>query len=585
MSEASRKIYNSKKWKELRRRVLEEEAHICRWCGGHATQVDHLVELDRAPELAYERDNLAAACQPCNSRRGSTYQSKRKARDAQNSDRVFGARPQTTPPPYLGVSSTDDGDADTSAGIEDDRVEVVHTQPRLATPMLGSETYGPFVAAWAEKNMPEPLMDWQRIALDGQLEHVDGIFRRSESLVSVARQNGKSYALQALIGWWCTGMPFIAGRPQKIVSTAHKLDLAFNMFRELAPILEAKYDAKVNWSYGRNFVEMRDGTRWQVMAATPQNAHGATADLVVIDEVWNVAPEVVFDAYRPTMTARPNPLMSMWSTAGDESSAVMLQLREQAIRHLDDGTPSGLYFAEWSPPPGSNLDDPTTWAWSNPALGNTITIDRLRRMAETPNRQAFLRAHCNVWVSAASSWLPAGHWEKCETDTPMPPGGILAVDSDVTDLRYVGVRVAPDDTGQLHVNTEFVVDSAQKMWDQINTIMAADTTITLALTPGFYQLVPPELVDRCRDFGQRELTMFTAIVRNMILERRLVHHGQLSLAEQVNRAVAGRSSGTITLSSQKSPGPIEQCRCMVAAAGLAAAPVSKIQKPMLGIAR
>jgi hypothetical protein len=64
-----------------------------------------------------------------------------------------------------------------------------------------------------------------------------------------------------------------------------------------------------------------------------------------------------------------------------------------------------------------------------------------------------------------------------------------------------------------------------------------------------------------------------------------VHHGQLALAEQVNRAVAGRSSGTITLSSQKSPGPIEQTRCMVAAAGLAAAPQQKIRKPMLGIAK
>jgi len=81
------------------------------------------------------------------------------------------------------------------------------------------------------------------------------------------------------------------------------------------------------------------------------------------------------------------------------------------------------------------------------------------------------------------------------------------------------------------------------------------------------------------------MTTFTAIVRNMILERRIVHHGQLALAEQVNRAVAGRSSGTITLSSQKSPGPIEQTRCMVAAAGFAAQPQAKIRKPMLGVAK
>jgi len=469
--------------------------------------------------------------------------------------------------------------------IETEPAETGRITPRLVTPTLGDESYGPAVAAWAARNLPGELMEWQRLALDGQLEHdAAGMLRRNESLVSVARQNGKSYGMMALIGWWVTEMPGIAGRPQKVISTAHKLDRAFGLFKELAPILEARYSAKVNWSYGRNFVELPDGTTWHVMAATPQNAHGATADAVLIDEVWSVSPDVVFDAYRPTMTARPNPLMSMWSTAGDESSVVMQQLREQAIQAIDAGEPSSLYLAEWSPPPGANLDDPNTWAWANPAMGTTITRDRLKRMAETPNRQAFLRAHCNVWVSASASWLPAGHWDKCHTSDDMPAGGWLAVDSDITDLRYVGVRVAPHPDGRLHVRTEFVADNAAAMWDNIDSIME-DTQVQLALTPGFYALCPPELQRRAKDFGQREMTTFTAIVRNMILEGRLVHSGQLSLSEQVNRAVAGRSSGTITLSSQKSPGPIEQTRCMVAAAGFAAAPTAKIRKPVIAVAR
>ena len=475
-------------------------------------------------------------------------------------------------------------DSDSISKTDTDSADVGRIEPRLVTPSLGDETFGGDVADWAARNLPGELMEWQRLALNGQLEHDGtGQLLRNESLVSVARQNGKSYGMMALIGWWCTEMPRIAGRPQSVISTAHKLDRAFGLFKELAPILEAKHGAKVNWSYGRNFCEFPDGTIWKVMAATPQNAHGATADAVLIDEVWSVGPDVVFDAYRPTMTARPNPLMSMWSTAGDDGSAVMMQLREQAIQAIDGDTTSSLYFAEWSPPPGSNLENPNTWRWSNPALGNTINLERLRRMSETPNRQAFYRAHCHIWVSAAQSWLPAGHWDKCVTDDPMPDGGWLAVDSDVTDLRYCGVRVAPDDTGKLHVRTEFVVDNALAMWDAIETVMQ-DEQVTLLLTPGLFALKPPELERRTKDFGQREMTTFTAVVRNMILERRLVHHGQLALAEQVNRTVAGRSSGTITLSSQKSPGPIEQCRCMVAAAGFAAAPQAKIRRPMIGVA-
>ena len=81
------------------------------------------------------------------------------------------------------------------------------------------------------------------------------------------------------------------------------------------------------------------------------------------------------------------------------------------------------------------------------------------------------------------------------------------------------------------------------------------------------------------------MNLYTSIVRNMILERRLVHSGQMSLAEQVNRAVAGRTGATITLSSQKSPGPIEMARCMVAAAGFASAPVASVRKPMMGLSK
>jgi hypothetical protein len=585
----NKRIYNTNAWKTLRRQVLEEENHICHWCGKKATQVDHLIELDRDPSLALERSNLVASCQPCNSRRGNAYRAKKQAqkriqRDTPNAG-FFGSDKTPTPPPLFSVSQTNETDLSESEQIETDGNIFGRIEPRLVTPALGHETLGGFVTDWVAKHLDYELMDWQRTVLDGQLSHDGtGQLEFSESLVSVGRQNGKSWCMGGLICAWLTDLTEYFGRPQVVISAAHKLDRAFALFKEFAPVLEAKYGAKINWSYGRNFVEMPNGSRWHVTAATPQNAHGASADLVCLDEIWSIGTEVIFDAYRPTMTARPNPLMSMWSTAGDESSRVMLQLREQAIHAIDNGKQSGLYFAEWSPPPGAPLDNPDTWRWSNPAMGTTITAERLRRMSETPNKQAFYRAHCNVWISAAASWLPAGLWPQLEVDDDMPAGGVLAVDADVTDLRYCGVRVAPKPDGTLQVKTEFVVESAEAMWEATRVVME-DANVQLALTPGLFALVPLDLSRRTKDFGQREITTYTAIVRNMILEKKIVHTGQMALSEQVQRAVSGRVGGTITLSSQKSPGPIEQCRCMVVAAGMAAKPVGNVRKPMIGTAR
>jgi hypothetical protein len=55
----------------------------------------------------------------------------------------------------------------------------------------------------------------------------------------------------------------------------------------------------------------------------------------------------------------------------------------------------------------------------------------------------------------------------------------------------------------------------------------------------------------------------------MIHEMRLVHTGEAMLSEHVQRAVLVRTQGSIAVSSQKSPGPIELCRTMIWSATLA----------------
>jgi hypothetical protein len=71
----------------------------------------------------------------------------------------------------------------------------------------------------------------------------------------------------------------------------------------------------------------------------------------------------------------------------------------------------------------------------------------------------------------------------------------------------------------------------------------------------------------------------------MITEKLLVHTGEMMLAEHVQRAVAVRQQSSIALSSQRSPGPIELARCMVAAAALASSGARSTQgKPMIMVA-
>ena len=426
-----------------------------------------------------------------------------------------------------------------------------------------------------------PLMDWQVRAANGIFAMKDDRFVHREALISCARQQGKSVLLKAIAGWTVTEWAARTGRPQSVMLVANKLDRSSALFRELAPILEAM-GGKPFWSYGREQMIMPDGSTLRIAAAT-STQHGASNDLVLLDEIWSISPTVIFDALRPTMIAKPTPLMAMFSTAGDEGSTAMLKLREQAIAAIDAGRNSKLYFAEWSPPPGVRWEDRQWWPWANPALGTTVTWDALEAAAETPDKAAFLRAHLNLWISSANSWLAPGVWNDLIVDTPIPAGGVLCVDSSLDESRYVAVRAVRRDDRKVQIVTEFVAESEDACWTEVNRIMA-DKNVQLGISPSLEIHAPREYKHRTRTVGYGELLKWTSLVRAMVNEGKVHHNGELALAEHVGRAVLAKQSGQLVLSSQKSPGPIELARCMVWAVALASSAPSKA-RVAIGVSR
>ena len=193
-------------------------------------------------------------------------------------------------------------------------------------------------------------------------------------------------------------------------------------------------------------------------------------------------------------------------------------------------------------------------------------------------KESFARAHLNQWITARGAWLDLGIWEKNQTDIPMPEGGYLSVDSSVDDARYVGVRAAEID-GKVIVQTEFVVETEADMWTAIARVME-NPEVQLLITPTLDIHVPTSLRRRTSLTGYAELTKYTTLVRSMIHEGNVKHHGETLLADHCGRAVLVKVPSGAVLSSQKSPGPIELCRCMVWAVAQVSKPKQKT-KPMM----
>jgi phage terminase large subunit-like protein len=459
----------------------------------------------------------------------------------------------------------------------------------LETVTTGISVYAPLVVEFARKYMQVELMDWQVHAAFGLLESDEsGDLVNRSGLITVARQNGKTVLGQAVLGAWLTSIAALRGKPQTVISSAHELPLANLQYQFLAPILETYFGAKPKWGYGRMELAMPDGSRWFIKAATPSAGMGLSADLIWVDEIYDVDDAVMAHSLRPTMKARNvrtaggSPLMLMTSTAGTEASTAMLRYRELGLSLIGEQRAGAFYFAEWSPPPGVDVMDTQWWGWANPSLGQTLELQSMLIDADHPDRSSFLRASLNQFVNADACWLQPGQWDACLSDIQGPENGWLACDSSLDGSRYVAVRAAVDDVGIVHVSVEFVVQSLAECQQAMMDACTAHPLLGLAVTPALEHHVPLPLMRRTKVVGYGELMRYTSLVRAQINDGKLVHQGEQNLAEHMNRAVAIMQQNNLALSSKRSPGPIELARCTIWAAALASRP-KQAGKPMMVI--
>ena len=581
---ANSKQRNQAEFKRNRARLLADEPP-CHWCGqAVATEADHLQPTDAGGSNAL--DNLVPSCKPCNARRGQRYaQAKHQAQtqrpqgfnEVEHSQRFFSDQ-RKPPQAVIPISETElaitGADWREPAGTGRNR-------PRLETTThSGFGDWSEDIADFSLHVLGVELMPWQLHVLRGITAFdANGDWLHRVGLVSVARQNGKTTLNAALLGWFLATQGKYRGKPQTVITTAHKLDLATALFTYLAPILADRFGAVVSWSYGRQKLTMPDGSVWHIRAATPSAGHGYSCDLIIADEVWDISEAAIDEGLLPSQRARKNPMLLMTSTAGTQDSRAMLRWRDQGLRAIDSGQQTALYFAEYSPPSSLDPMDPAAWVYANPALGHTLEMRVIEAEAQAPNRAAFLRSSVNLWQASTTAWLEPGVFAALQTDDPAPAGGVLAIEASLDDTRYVAVRAVANGR-KTHVTVAFTAATMAELWAKMGDTIDANPGLRIAITPSLEIHYPPQHEHRRTIVGYKELLKWTAAVKAMVIENRICHNGELLLVEHCERAVLVKHQGSVALSSQRSPGPIEAARCMVWAAALASKP-QLVGKPVV----
>jgi hypothetical protein len=277
------------------------------------------------------------------------------------------------------------------------------------------------------------LMPWQKFVIHhAHKVKPDLRWHHSEICIVAARQQGKSTLLlvRALAGL------FLWDEPLQI-SSAHRLSTALELFRQIVKVIETNEFLKkqvqvIRWAHGSEEIVTITGNRYMVKASNNAPRGISRPEVVYMDELSEMKDLDGFASLRYTMMASRNPQVWTFSTAGDQTSVVLNQLRERGMAAAVGATDAILYL-EWS---GftDDIHDERNWVASNPALGHTVHEDNIRAILNDPPHVVQQEVLCR-WIHQKDAVIPAISWQEC-TD-PL-------IDLDPEKITWFGLDLSPD---------------------------------------------------------------------------------------------------------------------------------------------
>jgi len=435
-------------------------------------------------------------------------------------------------------------------------------EPRLHSPYLKGKSKVDDVIELAEM-IKMPLLPWQKFVLTDMLK-VDskGMWIRKTNLLLVARQNGKTHLTRMVIL-----AHLLKWDSKNIIIASSNRAMALDTFRQVASVLENNLQLMelvkaIRYANGTESIEMKDGRRLDVVAATRDGSRGRTADALFLDEVreWT---EEAYRAAMPVTRARPNAHTFLTSNAGDAYSTVLNNLRERAL----DYPPKSFGFYEYSAPQYCKVTDQSGWALANPALGHMVTLEALEEsVATSPIENTRTELLCQ-WIDSLSSPWPHGILEETSDSTlEIPPGAYTVFAFDVSPSRRNASLVA----GQLLPDGRIGIGILQTWSSQV----AVDDLKIAADVKGWCDIYRPRLVcfdkyatqsiaDRLKqsgvmveDVSGQQFYQACGDLLTGLVTHKVVHNGQAELIQQMNNCAAKVNDSAWRIIKRKSAGDI-----------------------------
>ena len=306
--------------------------------------------------------------------------------------------------------------------------------PRIHTPLNDLPSRGFEIIDFASSLKME-LMPWQKFVLEHSHKiKPDGKYATPLVCTIVSRQSGKSTLMLLRI---LAGM-FIFDEPLQ-VSSAHRLVTSLEQFRTLVALIESsdelsKKVQRIKWSHGNEEITIagKNGVNRFAIKAGGSAARGTSPTTVHLDELREQHDLDSFASLRYSLLAAKNPMIMAYSSAGDQHSLVLNQLRDRGVAAAAGGNDNIAYY-EWSAPT-DDVNDPANIIASVPALGHTIHLDNIEQLLNDPPSVVQTEV-LSRWVATITSAVDETNWRACISED---------VDLDPEKITWMALDHSPD---------------------------------------------------------------------------------------------------------------------------------------------
>lgn len=395
------------------------------------------------------------------------------------------------------------------------------------------------------------LDEWQKWLLRAMLErypdtHPDkglaGKLRYRQILVSLGRQNGKSF-LAAALGVYGLLLHQPGATVVSLASSAEQARIIYRRVLHIATQTPLNRYFKKATEY-RGITTADGSATYDVKAAKEAAVQGIPISLCLVDEC-HIIPRGIWGSAVLGSAAREGMVIGI-TTAGDDKSETLKELYITGAAAIEGTDPEleRFGFFVWESKEGAEITDPEAIYAANPAVAaGRIPLDRvITDLKAIPEHEA-RRYRLNQFISGSKqSWLPIEYYHKAANT------GITDITGAVLSVRVTGkweyATIAAAKRNGEYIETEIVASLVQPnegtLYNELIDLYRRHNCVAIALDSGQLSTLQKRLKQNgftLYALWGKELADANSNVYQLYLQEKIHHKNDPLLTVQIPRGI------------------------------------------------